>query len=112
MEVKQNVALDAYGDENYSEESVISALNVITEKNVLDDGSNKDSFFELLFDNRFPTLIVSCGEHNYQKCGEFAMDQGPYNSVEVTDVEDIKKLVSELRTWCDNTEKVIENKFN
>lgn len=109
MEIRENKALDARGDENYSEESVISVLDVVTDKFVMEDGSNLDTFFELLLDNRFPSLIISCGEHNYQKCGTFSMDQGPYNSIEITDTDDIKEFISEMRRWCDNAENVINN---
>lgn len=109
MDIRENKALDAYGDENYSEESVISVLGVVTDKFVMEDESKLDTFFELLLDNRFPSLIISCGEHNYQKCGKFTMDQGPYNSTEITDVEDIKVFISEMRRWCDNAENVMNN---
>lgn len=109
MEIRENKALDAYGDENYSEESVISVLDVITDKFVLEDGSNLDTFFELLLDNRFPSLIITCGDHNYQKVGKFTMDQGPYTSTEVTNVDEIKTFISEMRRWCDNAENVINN---
>lgn len=109
MEIRENKALDARGDENYSEESVISVLDVVTDKFVMEDGSNLDTFFELLLDNRFPSLIISCGEHNYQKCGTFSMDQGPYTSTEVTNVDEIKTFISEMRHWCDNAENVINN---
>lgn len=109
MEIRENKALDAYGDENYSEESVISVLDVVTDKFVLEDESNMDAFFELLLDNRFPSLIISCGDHKYQKCGNIVMDQGPYTSAEINNVDDIKEFIGELRKWCDNAEKVIEN---
>lgn len=109
MEIDRNIVLDACGDENYSEESVISILDVTTDKFVMEDGSKLDTFFELLLDNRFPSLIITCGDHNYQKVGVFTMDQGPYTSTEITDIDEIKKFISELRTWCDNSEKVLEN---
>ena len=109
MEIRENKAHDAYGDENYSEESVISVLDVVTDKFVMEDGSNLDTFFELLLDNRFPSLIISCGEHNYQKCGKFSMDQGPYTSTEITDADDIRTFISEMRRWCDNAENVMNN---
>ncbi len=109
MEIRENKALDACGDENYSEESVISVLDVITDKFVLEDGSNLDTFFELSLDNRFPSLIISCGDHNYQKVGKFTMDQGPYTSTEITDADDIRTFISEMRRWCDNAENVINN---